>query len=330
MHVTLLFNQISSSPTIDERDVLVQCDAVESALVQLGHRVSQVSLGMNLAEAQTALRQLKPDVVFNLVESVGRTDRLMPLATLLLESMQIPFTGASSHTLLQTSGKIRAKRLLLSANLPTPSWLEHNASELKWNGDTPQRAILKAVWEHASFGMDDSCVIDSQTMSAAEIGAELTRRVQQTGRQWFAEQFIDGREFNLSVIAGSGEPIIMPPAEICFVDFPAGKPRIVNYAAKWHEESSEYFNTPRTFDFTAADAGLLSELEALAVRCWHHFDLRGYARVDFRVDERGQPWVLEINANPCLSPDAGFAAAIQRSGMTSTEAIQKILEDVHD
>ena len=108
---------------------------------------------------------------------------------------------------------------------------------------------------------------------------------------------------------------LLPPAEMCFVGYPAGKPRIVNYAAKWDEHSFEFHATPRRFDFGAEDGDLLQRLAATARACWRLFDLRGYARVDCRIDGRGEVQVLEVNINPCLSPDAGFAAAAAQAGL---------------
>ena len=90
-------------------------------------------------------------------------------------------------------------------------------------------------------------------------------------------------------------------------------------------DSFEYQHTRRRFDLPAADRPLLERLEDLAMRCWHLFGLRGYARVDFRVDAAGDPWVLEVNANPCLAPDAGFAAAAQRAAVPYERAIERIL-----
>jgi D-alanine-D-alanine ligase len=116
-------------------------------------------------------------------------------------------------------------------------------------------------------------------------------------------------------------------AEIDFSAFPPGKPRIVGYEAKWREGSFEYDNTPRQFDFANVDRSLLSELGGLAVACWDLFGLRGYGRVDFRVDAEGRPWILEVNANPCLSPDAGYAAALARASIPFERAIQRILDD---
>jgi D-alanine-D-alanine ligase len=112
-----------------------------------------------------------------------------------------------------------------------------------------------------------------------------------------------------------------------FEDYPPGKLKMVDYRAKWDEESFESRHTMRCFRFPPSDGPLLQRLTDLAKRCWHLFDLRGYARVDFRVDEGGRPWVLEINANPCLSPDAGFIAAAGEAGLTYRQVVNRILHD---
>ena len=111
------------------------------------------------------------------------------------------------------------------------------------------------------------------------------------------------------------------------MDYPQGKPRFVGYNAKWDESSFEYTRTPRCFDFPPEDASLLAELQRLSLRCWDVFGLRGYARVDFRVDADGRPWVLEVNTNPCLSPDAGFMAAAARAGLSCSDAVRRIVMD---
>jgi D-alanine-D-alanine ligase len=144
----------------------------------------------------------------------------------------------------------------------------------------------------------------------------------------FAESYVHGREFNLSVLAGAGGPEVLPPAEIVFEAYPEGKPRIVGYRAKWDETSFEYTHTVRRFEFAGADAPLIGALGSLALRCWDLFGLRGYARVDFRVDESGGPWILEVNANPCISPDAGFVAAAERAGLSFEHVVERIVDDL--
>jgi D-alanine-D-alanine ligase len=145
---------------------------------------------------------------------------------------------------------------------------------------------------------------------------------------FFVEEFVDGREFNLSVLAGPDGPQVLPPAEIIFTNFPEGKPKVVGFSAKWKEDSFEYKNTHRTFDFKPSDEQLLAKLMSLAKQCWNVFGLNGYARVDFRVDKNGNPCVLEVNANPCISPDSGFFAACKQAGIPFKDAVKRIVNDV--
>ncbi|MDP4282161.1 MAG: D-alanine--D-alanine ligase, partial [Bacteroidota bacterium] len=135
------------------------------------------------------------------------------------------------------------------------------------------------------------------------------------------------REFNLSILGGKQGPQVMPPAEILFKDYPEGKPRIVGYNAKWTENSFEYNHTPRTFRFKKEDAPLLEELKKIALQCWQSFGLKGYVRVDFRVDRNKKPHVLEINGNPCIAPESGYVAATKQAGLKFQEVIQRIIED---
>lgn len=333
MRVALLHNVVGEDASESDRDVLVQKQAIHEALVSMGHEPVSIGCTLDLSQAMRDLKQAAPDVVFNLVESLAGTDRLMPAATLLLDVLELPYTGCGTETLLATSNKPAAKERLLQAGLPSAPWLIDEASRItapafhglhslaQWD-----RCILKPVWEHASVGMNDDCIL--ATTKPEEVLEVLREKQQETRRPYFAEMFIDGREFNLSVLAGEkGEPIVLPPAEIDFSAYPPGKPRIVGERAKWDVESFEYRGTPRTFDFHPAEVPLLAQLRFQARRCWQAFNLRGYARVDFRIDAQGRPWILEINANPCLAPDAGFAAALDHEGIPFGAAVERILAD---
>jgi D-alanine-D-alanine ligase len=330
MNVLILHNSPADDALADEQDVLDQVAAVRAALEGLGHRAAALPCTLDLGAATDAIRAARSDVVFNLVESLGRTDRLAPLATLLLDAMGVPYTGSRTQALLTANSKLATKQRLAQRGLPSAEWTVTSASgETRWLKIGNMPVILKPVWEHASFGMDDRSVLVPD--SPEELREALRRREQHTQRPWFAERFIDGREFNLSLVAGGGgEVAVLPPAEIEFVDFPDERPRIVGSAAKWDPQASEYHTTPRRFVFPPSDRSLLDELKRLARECWTWFDLRGYARVDFRVDSTGRPWILEVNANPCLTPDAGLAAAAAEGGMDYWTLIGRILESAVD
>ncbi len=330
MHVVLLYNQVAITDSAGDLDVLKQVVTVEHALRSLGHSTARVSCSLDLGKARRLLQSSQPDVVFNLVESLGGTDRLMPLAALLLESLSIPFTGASSLAMLTTTGKLAAKKRMIASDLPTPAWITE--SDSAWQGtrrgyETPDTAIVKAVAEHASLGMTDDSVFPCSELSPSAVLEHVVSRSRSLNTPHFAEEYIDGREFNLSILAGDDGPLVLPPAEIDFDTFPDDKPRIVGHDAKWNEHTHEYRNTPRRFEFPPGDKPLLDELQALARSCWTTFALSGYARVDFRVNSDGQPWILEVNANPCLSSDAGFAAAVDQAGLTLEDVVNRILRD---
>ncbi|MEQ9121576.1 MAG: hypothetical protein RIM80_03305 [Alphaproteobacteria bacterium] len=197
---------------------------------------------------------------------------------------------------------------MAEAGLPTPAW---SADGRGLSG----RVIVKSVAEHASLGIDAGSVVAADTAPA-----EIARRAEAYGGAFFAEAYVHGREFNLSILDGA----VLPPAEIEFLDFDTEAPRIVGWEAKWAESSAAYANTPRRFGFPGRDAGLLAKLTRLAERAWALFDLDGYARIDFRVDGAGRPWILEVNANPCITPDAGFAAAAEVAGLDYGGLVERI------
>ena len=180
------------------------------------------------------------------------------------------------------------------------------------------------MWEHASIGLDAEAVVEAASDRLLE--TLMAQRKRKLGGACFAEAYIEGREFNIAILDGSEGPQVLPPAEIIFEGYPSERARIVDYQAKWDTASYAYHHTPRCFDFDAVDDGLLEQLRNLSRECWDLLGLRGYARVDFRVDHHERPWILEINANPCLSPDAGFAAAVRQAGLTMTDAVGRIVD----
>jgi D-alanine-D-alanine ligase len=323
--VWVLHNRVSPQAGPDELDVLAQAEAVAAALADRGHAPQRVDTDLDLPALAARLSTDRPEAVFNLVESLDGHGRLIHVVPSLLEARGVPIAGCSAEAIFLTSQKLLAKGILRRAGLPTPDWLPEAGADIglarggcHWSGG---RWIVKSVWEDASLGLDDAAVVDGIDAARAILAARAGR----PGAPWFAEAYIEGREFNLALLEGPGGVRVLPPAEMLFEDFPADKPRIVGYAAKWHADSFEYSHTVRTFDLAPSDAPLAARLVRLARDCWDLFGLHGWARVDFRVDENDRPWILEVNANPCLAPDAGYAAALARAEIPFATAIGGIL-----
>jgi len=321
MKVLILHGDVPPGAGQDEQDTLVQVEAVGRGLAALGHETAALPLGLDLTVAAAALAAQQPALVFNLVESLAGKGGLILLAPALLDALGWPYTGAGTAAITLTSNKLLAKRWLAASGLPTPPWFTN--ADLRPDLTVAGPWIVKSVWEHASLGLDEDSVLVEATGEALLAQWAACRNA--LGGEALAEAFIDGREFNLSLLEGPDGPEVLPPAEIRFDAYPAGKIRVVGYRAKWDKGSFEFANTPRSFDFPEGDAVLLERLRELTRRCWRHFGLRGYARVDFRVDRQGNPWILEVNANPCLSPDGGFQAAAQRAGLSFAEVLARIV-----
>lgn len=315
----MLINAISAYPTADELDVLTQAEAIEYELHNLGYLTERMFLGLDLQSVSDQLKRVSPVFVVNLVESLDNSGRMIYFAPALLAHLNIPFTGSNSEAMFLTSNKMLAKDLMLQNGLPTPDWVGGNFSgRLK----SSSRYIAKPVWEDASIGISDECILNGDMASIQDF---LNNHA---NMQYFFEEFIEGREFNISILGGRNGPEVLPMAEIIFDQYPEGKPKIVGYEAKWKEGSFEYRHSPRSFGVEDTDPKLASKLKKICIDCWKIFNLKGYIRIDFRVDHADHPWILEVNANPCLSPDAGFFAASQKAGYSFKQVVERICEDV--
>ncbi len=320
MKVLIVHDRLDDEAGADALDVLSQVALVRGALDGLGHQSEVFVCDLDLEPLVVRLAEWQPEVVFNLVESLGGQERLIHLVPSLLEALDVPFTGSKAEAILASTNKARSKQTLAQACLPVPRGVRLSDLDRSEPGSGP--FIVKSIWCHGSVGLDDGAVVDDP----GRLREVLSRMEAITGGPCLAEAFLPGREFNVALLETADGLRVLPPAEIRFDRFPAGKPRLVGHAAKWDEGSFEYDNTPRSFDFEPQDEALLDRLGELATAAWRTLGTGGYARVDFRLDEAGDPVILELNVNPCLSADAGYAAALERAGIGVEEAVRSILD----
>jgi D-alanine-D-alanine ligase len=270
------------------------------------------------SDFRSMIADVKPDCVFNLVESVSGTSRLIHVPPIYIEELNLPYTGCPAHAIELSNDKLLAKRILDMLQLPTPRW--GTPKSLKGTGK--ETWIVKAQHEHASFGITQRNVVTS-VADALQVAHELTV---QHKIPWMIEEYVPGREFNVSIVDTPQGPRTLPVAEIVFENYGPDRYNIVDYNAKWNEQSFEYKHTVRRYDFPSTDSKLLKALEEISLKTWHGFDLRGWARVDYRVDKDNNPYVVDVNANPDLSLDAGFMAAANRAEIAPEVAIRMITD----
>lgn len=321
--IVILHSDIAPDASEDERDCLVQAQAIAEALRMLNYEPALLPFELNLNNTIAILQSLKPLVVFNIVETLDSKGSLIHFAPAVLDALRIPYTGCPTQAIYHTSNKPMAKKIMHHAGIATPDWIEQDGFSLQQ--ENAKYFLIKSSWEHASIGLDENSLITYTDKTS--ILKEMKLRETRLGGSCYAEAFVEGREFNVALIADKDGARVLPIAEMLFQDYAPDKLKIVDYKAKWDADSFEYNNTIRRFDFQDDDSPLISSLKEISLQCWNNFALRGYARVDFRVDNNGNPWVLEINTNPCLSPDAGFAAALEQANIKYHEAIGLMVDN---
>jgi len=315
----ILFNQPRDGALPDELDVLDQVEYIEKNLNQLGIKTYRKGITANFMNEVESLASSKPDFVFNLVESINNKGELCYFVPALLNMYSIPYSGNPLEAMFITTSKALTSSTLTNAGINNPVYCLPSQYKLLEPGKS---YIIKPIWEDGSLG------ITAESVFIYEPGYE--KKLQQfDDTHWLIQEYIDGREFNISVITGEKGPEVMPPAEMVFHNYADSQPRIVDFKAKWEEDSFEYANTIREFPGSKLNTVLKGKIESAAMKCWQVFGLRGYARVDMRVDRNDNPYVIEVNANPCMSPDSGLVAATIAAGIPFTDILRRIINDLN-
>ncbi len=318
MKVALLFDDVTGrqSATPDELGVLEAVQAVEAALRERGHRVSRVPAGTELSAWTRRLAEAEPDLVFNLCEGLGGLSEGEVLAARAVEELGFAMTGSPSGVLDLARRKDEVNRLLEKRGLPVPPWavwdgFNRDAWVAEWNVFP---AIVKPVAEDASVGITQSSVVSDRE--------RLSRRMLEVAdlAPLMVQAFVGSREVNAGIVGRQ----VLPLSEILFDDLPAGHHPIVGYAAKWSPGSPEDRGT-RPVCPAHLDSSLSSRIRQLAMDAWEAVGGSGYGRVDFRLDDRGQLHVLEVNANPDLAPSAGLARMATAHGWSYAELVEGVL-----
>ncbi len=319
MRVVVLHLDLALQAPPEVEDSLLTARQIAQILKARGHETFLVPFNVDYAAFKASVSAHQPDIVFNMVEHALGQDQLSCVGPAYLEQMAMPYTGSGAASFVSTCDKPFAKEILRFAGLPTPAWSVGPA----WEGlDPAARYIVKSSTEDASLGLDDEAVVTGD-----KVKARAQACFEKFGGRWFAEAYIEGREFNISILEEKGGSYrVLPIAEMLFENWREGKARIVGYNAKWNDTSEESTHTARRFGLEDDEPALAAELIRLTRVTSKLFGIRGFARVDFRVDAAGNPLVLEVNPNPAIDQDAGFAAAAERAGMPYPVVLEKLME----
>ena len=324
LRVAILYDDPDALPTRGPGgeecgQILPVVQGIEDAVRSRGARPRRVQIRKDDFGFVEALRSDAPDLILNAADSLFGETQYEPTLAGILESLDIPFTGTGSKGLALALDKGVAKAVLRSHGLPTPAGQSVLPGDLEEEPPVRLPAIVKPAAEDGSIGIRAESVVRTR--------GELASRVEyiwETYRQAaLVEEFVEGREINLAVW-GNG-PLLrpLPPSEIDFSAFPPGLPKIVTLDAKWEEESEEYLGTQPICP-ALVEPDLLNRLNRIAVRAFEIFHLRDFGRVDFRIGQDGEPYAIDVNPNPDISADAGFARSTSAAGYDYAQTLEEI------
>jgi D-alanine-D-alanine ligase len=324
--ITVLYNTDYDAEACATDVVSVESSAraVAAALTQSGFQVELIGLfGLEALAVIDQVRAAAPDLVFNLCESMAGNPCNEPTFVGLLDLFAIPYTGADLLGLASCLHKRRAKDILIARGIPTPP---HRFLADPAALDDPELDGLDYPWfvklahEDASVGITEHNLVATPAalrQRARDLMAEYHQAV-------LAERYVEGRELNVTLIGNGPELRVLPIHEIDFAAMPADRPRIVSYAAKWEEDHVDYAGT-KPVPLRDASPALVASVDHVARAAWDALGLRDYGRIDLRVDAAG-PWVIDVNPNPDISPDAGVTRAARIAGMSYAELIAHIAD----
>lgn len=312
----LEFSDSSSADFISEAEVKRTAEYVFETANAIGFSAELMSVS-NISSIVSTLEKFSPDIVFNLCEAWRGNSKLEMNVAALWELFGLPFTGNRAKTLAISQDKPLAKAILAEHGILVPKGEIFSRVPAKTKLKFP--LIAKPAREDASLGIGANSVLENLKdlrLKVEELLAEYQQPV-------LVEEFIDGREFNAAIL-GATNPIILPISEIDFNRLDKNCPRVTSYEAKWLEESPIYQKTPSVCP-AQIPAKFAEKISSIALDVFHILEGKDYGRVDFRVNQQGEIFVLEYNPNPAIAPDSGFHKALTAAGLTFADFIEKLV-----
>jgi D-alanine-D-alanine ligase len=305
----------------DPKSYDVVADQVAAALTKKGHKASILGVYDDVSKLISGISRRKPDLIFNLLESFGGNSTAGDFAIAgVLDLLGVRYTGGGPGELYLRQDKGLAKKVLAFENIPYPHFAVFSqTSDFETAGNLRMPLFVKPLTADASIGIDgDSLVRDTTSLMKRVIA--IHEKIKDSA---LVEEYIEGRELYVGVL-GNREPLPLPPVEVDFTGFPEGEPRILGTKAKWKKNSAEYKGTKSVMADLPDE--LRARLQKTAVEAYRAVRVRDYGRVDLRLTETGDIYVIEVNASCYLEKDSEFAMAAQAAEIEFPDLVERIVE----
>jgi D-alanine-D-alanine ligase len=307
---------------VDNLTPMEEYEIIADKLKSAGYKSYTLNIFDNLQVLLNDIKKNKPDIIFNFIEIYKENSRYEMNIVGLFEILDIPYTGSPPLALSNCQSKILTKRLLNAVGINTPNFKVFSRFSSKYSHNLRFPLMVKPAFEDASVGIENESIVRNNKELKNRIEYVLTYFAQPV----LVEEYIKGRELNIAIL-GNNEPKALPISEIDFTEMPDHLYNIVSYQAKWEPMHEAYH---KTIPICPAKLPKKIELKAkqTAVRAYKSMGCRDYARVDMRLANNGDLFVLEVNPNPDLTEGAGFMRSSEAAGYSYSRALRKIVKCV--
>ncbi len=320
--ITVLYNEVQELPFSDKNALLTEegghedAKIISNALADTGFKTDIFKL---TPQTIRDIHHLRPDLFFNLCDGIGSIPKTEHKVPEFLDCHQKPYTGANASSLILTTNKVLTKKVFEQNNIPTPLFAVFETVP----DNLPPRLFfplfVKPVAEDCSLGITANSIV----YNLADLKREVKNLLKRYHQPVLAEEYIAGRELNVTVIGNGRGAKVLPISEINFGDFFLGRPKFVDFKAKWMENSLSYKNTVGICP-ASLSSSLQKKIENLTLKAYFACGGRDYARVDIRLKRDGTPYFLEVNLNCDLSPAMGASRSANTFGLDYNQFISRL------
>ncbi len=323
MNITVLYNKPAARFTTQTKNVEAEEDTQESAeevaaaLQSKGVAVTLVAITEDTIP--TTIASLSDDLIFNLIEWTGRDAKYAALTYDLLDARHAKYTGATKDSYFLSCDKVAMKKRLDEGGFPTAPWQQFITGDEPIREDLPFPVIVKVSLEHSSVGLSQEAIIDSPERLSGFVKKQIAAFHQPV----LAEQFLSGREFQVTLLAKAGGLTVLPPAEVIYTK--GTNVPFLTYESRWNADHPDFQNS--TVEVAVISDALAEKIDLMSRRVSTTMGYRDYARFDIRCLGEN-PMFLEVNSNPGLSDDEqyGMTVSYKASGMTFADFVWEIVQ----
>jgi len=295
-------------------------EEIFEALQKLGHEPFYQVLD-GTPQCLTSLAKCGADLVFNLTEAFAGDDTKEMNVAAYMDLLGILYTGGGPHAHFLAQDKATAKKMFAFHGIKTPFFASAYRGRIEHAHDVSFPLIVKPVWEDGSIGIDVGAVVNSVK--------ELMQRVEYIQDEFdspaLIEEYIEGREIYAGILGSYERAEALPLVELDLSKLPEGIPKIASYDVKFEKETQVHKLT-KSHLATDLDEETVKKLQETGLAAYQAVKLRDYGRIDMRLTDKGEVFVIEANPNPWLSSKQEFAMAAKASGRSYTDLIGEIVE----